>query len=322
MSAEVETMFSALETPWHKLGTVTDGVLTANDALVTAGLDWRVELKDLWYQSNIRNEAIGNKELMQVPDKYAVVRDSDNSCLGTVGSKYTPLQNRDAFTFMDNIVDSGEAKYETAGSLFNGKNIWILMNLENVEGISQVDGDDIKPYMLLSNSHDGSSALKVTMTPIRVVCNNTLRMALKGANQQISVRHTSGISNQVDYARQSLGLVVDYYSSFQEQVERMIDQEVADEKFYDILEKLFPRPSDEEMEKPRVEANYKNKIANIKSNYVQETHVGTAWGVFNAFNSYELWDKKVRGNALERQASNFIHDNQTISNRVKSLLEV
>tara|TARA_R100001460_G_scaffold102959_1_gene147913 strand:- start:9184 stop:9984 length:801 start_codon:yes stop_codon:yes gene_type:complete len=265
---------------------------------------------------------MGDYSRRKVQDKFAVVRDIDNSCLGVVGSKYTPVQNRDAFTFMDNIVDSGEAKYETAGSLYDGRHIWILMNLSNVEGIEQVDGDKIVPYVLLTNSHDGTSALKVVTTPVRVVCSNTLRMALNGARQSFTVRHTSGISNKVDYARDALGIVVKYYSEFQKEVEKMIDTQVSDDKFMEIVAKVFPRPSDEEMEKPRIASNYKHKIANIETNYVGELHSGTAWGVLNAFNSYELWQKKVRGNALERQAKNFIADSQSITDKVQRLLTV
>lgn len=319
MSANVETMFSALETPWHKLGKVTDGVLTANDALIQAELDWKVELKDMFYDTE---SLMGDYSKTKVPDKFAVVRDSDNSCLGVVGRKYTPVQNRDAFTFMDNIVDSGEAKYETAGSLYDGRHIWILMNLSNVEGIEQVDGDEIVPYVLLTNSHDGSSALKVITTPVRVVCSNTLRLALNSARQSFTVRHTSGISNKVDYARDALGIVVKYYSEFQKEVEKMIDTQVSDDKFMEIVARVFPKPSDEEMEKPRIASNYKHKIANIEANYVGELHSGTAWGVLNAFNSYELWQRKVRGNALQRQATNFIHDSQDITSKVKRLLTV
>ena len=320
MSAEVETMFSAVETPWHKLGTVTDSVLTANDALVQAELDWEVRLEELFYSK--KNKFGDYVETGVITDKFGVVRSSDESCLGVVGKRYTPIQNRDAFTFMDNIVDSGEAKYETAGSLYNGKHIWILMNLNNVEGIEQVDGDNIVPYVLLTNSHDGSSALKVITTPVRVVCQNTLRLALSGAPQGFSVRHTSGISNKVDYARSALGLVVKYYSNFQQEVEKMINTQVSDDKFMEIVARVFPKPSDEEMEKPRIASNYKHKIANIESNYVGELHSGTAWGVLNAFNSYELWQKKTRGNALETQAKNFIGDNQEITGKVKRLLTV
>tara|TARA_B100000674_G_C37973442_1_gene978090 strand:- start:4429 stop:5391 length:963 start_codon:yes stop_codon:yes gene_type:complete len=319
MSANVETMFSALETPWHKLGKVTDGVLTANDALVQAELDWEVYLEEMFYNFKQDGEYVSTG---LVPDKFAVVRDIDNSCLGVVGKKYTPIQNRDAFTFMDNIVDSGEAKYETAGSLYNGKHIWILMNINNVEGIKQVDGDNIVPYLLLTNSHDGSSALKVITTPVRVVCSNTLRLALGNVRQGFSVRHTSGISNKVDYARNALGFVVEYYSNFQQEVEKMINTQISDDKFMEIVAQVFPKPSDEEMEKPRIASNYKHKIANIESNYVGELHSGTAWGVLNAFNSYELWQKKVRGNALERQAKNFMSDNQDITGKVKRLLTV
>ena len=113
MPANVETMFSAVETPWHKLGVVTPDVLTAQEAITTAGLDWLVDLKPIYFTDQVQ-------EMQNVADKFAVVRQTDDKCYGVVGNRYTPVQNLDAFNFMDNLVDSGDAKYETAGSLNGG----------------------------------------------------------------------------------------------------------------------------------------------------------------------------------------------------------
>ena len=314
MVANIETMFSAKETPWHKLGTITDGVLTSADAIVKAGLDWNVVLKDLYYQSDT---TFGAEH--QAPSHYATVRDSDESCLGVVGNRYTPVQNSEAFNFMDALVDSGEAKYETAGSIANGKIVWILMKLDTLENNS-FEPDVFEPYVLLSNSHDGSSALKVTMTPVRVVCQNTLRMALNGASQQFSMRHTSGIAGKVQQARETLNFVGKYYGAFQDEVNRLIDKEVNDKEFNDIMLKLFPRPSDEEMERPRTANNYERVIGDITKNWNGELHKGSAWGVINAFNSYELWNQRSRGDKLERQAKNFINDGQTLTYKAQTLV--
>lgn len=314
MVANVETMFSAKETPWHKLGIVTDGVLTSADAIVKAGLDWTVQLRELFYTTD------SLPTYVQAPTHYATVRDSDNSCLGVVGNRYTPIQNSEAFDFMDALVDSGEAKYETAGSLANGKIVWILMRLDELQENS-FQADSIIPYVLLSNSHDGSSALKVTMTPVRVVCQNTLRMALNKASQQFSMRHTSGITGKVQQARDTLGFVAKYYDEFQREVEQLINQEVTSSQFNDIVEKLFPRPSDEDMEKPRTANNYELVVSNVTKNWNGELHKGTAWGAINAINSYELWQQKVRGNKLERQASKFIHDDQYLTSQAHKLVK-
>lgn len=314
MVANIETMFSAKETPWHKLGTITDGVLTSQDAIIKAGLNWKVSLEELFYDSkasaSLRHQA---------PSHYATVRDSDESCLGVVGNRYTPVQNDEAFNFMDALVDSGEAKYETAGSIANGKVVWILMKLDSLENNS-FEPDVFEPYVLLSNSHDGSSALKVTMTPVRVVCQNTLRMALNGASQQFSMRHTSGIAGKVQQARETLNFVGKYYEAFQDEVNRLIDKEVSSSQFAEIVEKLFPRPSDEEMEKPRTANNYERVMSDLAGNWNGELHKGTAWGVINAFNSYELWNQKSRGDKLERQAKNFINDGQTLTLKAQRLV--
>jgi phage/plasmid-like protein (TIGR03299 family) len=314
MVANIETMFSAKETPWHKLGTVTDGVLTSADAIVEAGLDWKVKLKDLYYTSDT---TFGAEH--KAPSHYATVRTSDESCLGVVGNRYTPVQNSEAFNFMDALVGSGEAKYETAGSIADGKIVWILMKLDSLENNS-FQPDMFEPYVLLSNSHDGSSALKVTMTPVRVVCQNTLRMALNGASQQFSMRHTSGIAGKVQQARETLNFVSKYYEAFQDEVERLINKEVTNAEFNSIMEKLFPRPSDEEMEKPRTANNYERIVSDITKNWNGELHKGSAWGVINAFNSYELWQQKSRGEKLERQAKNFINDGQTLTLKAQRLV--
>ena len=314
MVANIETMFSAKETPWHKLGTITDGVLTSQDAIIKAGLNWNVTLEELFYDSNssmsLRHQA---------PSHYATVRDSDESCLGVVGNRYTPVQNSEAFNFMDALVDSGEAKYETAGSIAKGKIVWILMKLDSLENNS-FEPDVFEPYVLLSNSHDGSSALKVTMTPVRVVCQNTLRIALNGASQQFSMRHTSGIAGKVQQARETLNFVGKYYEKFQNEVNALIDKEVNDKQFYDIVEILFPRPSDEEMEKPRTANNYEAIVGDLSTNWNNELHKGTAWGVVNAFNSYELWNQKTRTDKLERQAKNFINDDQYYTRRAHQIV--
>ena len=318
MSANVETMFSAVETPWHRLGTVTDDVLTAQDALVTAGLDWSVKLEPIYFQT--QQETIKN-----IASKFAVVRQTDESCYGVVGNRYTPVQNLDAFNFMDTLVDSGDAKYETAGSLNGGATIFIQMRLNT---ILPIDNDEVLPYMLLTNSHDGSGALKVLMTPVRVVCSNTLRWALsKPTKNSISLRHTKSITGKIDEARNILGLTELFYDSFSQEVNNLIDTEINKRVYDELIDKTFPfheaKYDKDDTTIIRQYNNVENIRTKIKRNWLNEIDDGNenGWGLLNAYNSYELWQKHVRGAKtkdakLEKQAGNLIYADSELTNTV------
>tara|TARA_X000001388_G_scaffold37069_1_gene26228 strand:- start:2515 stop:3483 length:969 start_codon:yes stop_codon:yes gene_type:complete len=315
MSANVESMFSAVETPWHKLGVVTEDVLTAQDALVTAGLDWLVKLEPVHFLTQ-------QEEYKNIADKFAVVRETDENCYGIVGNRYTPVQNLDAFNFMDTLVDSGDAKYETAGSLNGGATIFIQMRLNTVLPID----DEVVPYMLLTNSHDGSGALKILMTPVRVVCSNTLRFALsKPTKNSISLRHTKSITGKIDEARNILGLTEMFYDSFSAEVNTLIDKEITNSTFDTLIDKMFPLPELKQDDTTSVR-QYNNTLSirdKIVGNYKIEKNNGNAngWGLLNAYNSYELWQQFRRGaktqNAkLEKQGSNLIYSDSALTSTV------
>ena len=315
MSANVESMFSAVETPWHKLGVVTKDVLTAQDALITAGLDWLVKLEPVHFLTQ-------QDEYKTIADKYAVVRETDENCYGIVGNRYTPVQNLDAFNFMDTLVDSGDAKYETAGSLNGGATIFIQMRLNTVLPID----DEVVPYMLLTNSHDGSGALKILMTPVRVVCSNTLRYALsKPTKNSISLRHTKSITGKIDEARNILGLTEMFYDSFSAEVNKLIETEVTKTVFDELMDKMFPLPELKQDDTTSVR-QYNNTLSirdRIVLNYKHEKVNGNAngWGLLNAYNSYELWQQFRRGaktqNAkLEKQGSNLIYSDSALTSTV------
>ena len=163
MSANVETMFYVREKPWHGLGTMVQEAPTSAEALKLAGLDWTVEARDMWLNGGYE----------PIPGYKANVRSSDNKILGVVSNKYRIVQNAEAFAFTDALI-GGDVHYETAGSLLDGKKIWLLAKLPD----SEICGDKTETYMCFSNTHDGSGAVRVCMTPVRVVCNNTLNLAL------------------------------------------------------------------------------------------------------------------------------------------------
>ena len=158
MPALVETMFSVRETPWHGLGTIVNDAPTSEDALRISGLDWKVMQDDVFTDSGER-----------ITGYKANIRDTDRKILGVVSDRYKVVQNTDAFSFTDELLGQG-VRYETAGSLQDGRRVWLLARMPK----EYTGGDDkICPYLVFSNSHDGTGAVKVAITPVRVVCNNS-----------------------------------------------------------------------------------------------------------------------------------------------------
>ena len=195
MSANVETMFYTRQKPWHGLGTMVQEAPTSKDALELAGLDWRVIQKGLVTDDGT-----------PIPGFKANLRDSDSQVLGVVTDRYKVVQNEDAFAFTDALLGEG-VTYETAGSLQNGRRTWILAKLPQRYIIS---GDEITPYLVFMNSHDGTGAIKAAMTPIRVVCQNTLNLALKTAKRTWSADHVGDIQGKMEDAKNML-LYADKY---------------------------------------------------------------------------------------------------------------
>lgn len=175
MAAEIETMFYTREKPWHGLGVRVAEAPNSADALHLAGLDWEV-----------RKEPIYSADGSCIPGYKANIRDTDQKVLGVVTDRYKVIQNTEAFAFTDALLGEG-VRYETAGSLQGGRKIWLLAKLPQ-EYIML--GDRISPYLVFSNTHDGSGSVKVAITPIRVVCNNTLNLALANAKRSFSMIHT------------------------------------------------------------------------------------------------------------------------------------
>lgn len=292
MPANVETMFSAVETPWHRLGVVTKGALSSAEAIEKAGLDWTVSLRPV-YTGGV--DAGGEEHAIEIQDTFATVRNSDDSVLGVVGNRYTPVQNQECFSFLDTVLPDFDAKYETAGSLDGGRIVWVLLNLGKDVVVGQ---DKTIPYLLMTNSHDGSMGIKALTTPIRVVCQNTLTFALNNFATQFSFRHTQRVHDRIEQGRNSLELSYKYIDGFQEEVERLIDQQVSNDKYQEIIDSLFPVPE--------LKDDESNVVVNTKARETQgilwnnfenpefDEHKGTAWSVVNAISNYELWSAPIR----------------------------
>jgi phage/plasmid-like protein (TIGR03299 family) len=215
--------------------------MTSAEAIVAAGLDWEVEKKEIFTKDGLTVDESGvqtpSEKMVVVPGYYAVVRKTDARPLGVVGERYTPLQNKDAFAFFDEVVGTHDAIYETAGSLRHGKIIWIMSKLPGHVGWSE---DPIEEWLVLSNAHDGSRQLFLMATPIRVVCMNTLNMAISSAVANVEVRHTSGIMDRVVDAREALGLTMMYFEQMGEVMRSLKEFRMNEEEIKKYVYGLFP----------------------------------------------------------------------------------
>jgi phage/plasmid-like protein (TIGR03299 family) len=271
MSANVETMMYVREKPWHGLGTMVQEAPTSARALEIAGLDWTVESKDIWINGGFE----------PIPHYKANVRSSDNKVLGVVSDRYKVVQNAEAFAFTDSMI-GGDVRYETAGSLNGGTKIWLLARMPE----ASICGDKTEPFMCFSNTHDGSGAIRVCMTPVRVVCNNTLNLALKDAKRSWSTKHVGDISAKMAEAQQCLELAGTYMDELAKQADRLANTTVTDDRLRQILSELFPQNDD---------------MTDIQKRHVQELKDGytmcllapdiakfrnTAWGAINAMSDF------------------------------------
>lgn len=229
MSAEVESMFYVRETPWHGLGTRVTKELSSQEALIAAGLNWNVVQKKIY-----------TEEGRPVSGFYANVRDSDGKVLGVVTNRYRIVQNREAFAFTDELLGKG-VKYETAGSLREGRKIWILARLPKAYRLAE---DKVMPYLVFSNSHDGSGAIKVAMTPIRVVCNNTLNLALQRADRIWSANHTGNMESKLEDARMTLFMAENYMYELTKEAGRLSRKMVSDAEAEEYIKFLLPIATD------------------------------------------------------------------------------
>lgn len=225
MAANVESMFYVRKAPWHGLGTRVMEAPDSKGALELAGLDWRVLQEPIY---TTEGEAICGYK--------ANVRDSDRKVLGVVSDRYKIVQNQEAFAFTDELLGEG-VRYETAGSLQGGKRVWLLARLPHEYIIS---GERITPYLVFFNSHDGSGAIKAALTPIRVVCQNTLNLALSTARRSWSMIHTGNIQGKMQEARDTLFMAEKYMDSLGREFETLRKKKLAEKQVREYIEILLP----------------------------------------------------------------------------------
>lgn len=228
MAADLETMFYTREKPWHGLGVCVQEAPVSEEALRLAGLDWEVQQKPIYTESGI------------IPGYKANVRSTDQKVLGVVTDRYKIVQNTEAFAFTDALLGNG-VRYETAGSLQGGRKVWLLARLPREYIIS---GERISPYLVFSNTHDGSGAVRVAVTPVRVVCNNTLNLALQTASRSWSMVHTGDIKGKIREAEDTLFKAEDYMDKLGNEFEGLRRKKVTDRQLMEYIETLLPVAKD------------------------------------------------------------------------------
>jgi phage/plasmid-like protein (TIGR03299 family) len=222
------------DTPWHGLGQELDHPATSAEAITKAGLDWDVVKQPLYVKTDQGYRRIEDKFMMMRADQL-----ESGPGFGIVSSDYTPLQNLEAFNFFDDIVGQGAAIYRTAGALGQGERVWILAKLPDT---IRVIGDDIcDKYLLLSNSHDGQSSVQMKFTPIRVVCQNTLTMALN-QGPTVRVSHTRNMQTRMGQARELLGIIKERFDEIAQVYQTMAEVKLDKERLEQYYRIVFPDP--------------------------------------------------------------------------------
>jgi phage/plasmid-like protein (TIGR03299 family) len=261
------------EVPWHRLGTRLDRPATAAEAIEAAGLGFTVE-----------KMALKTRDAeLQVEGHFATVRTDTYEVLGVVGSRYSIIQNTDAFTTFDALVGEGEAIYHTAGVLGKGERIWLLAKLPDYIRVN--GGDVVEKYLLLTNSHDGSGPVSVKLTPIRIVCENTLALALDGEEKEVRVRHTGQAKARLREAHEVLGLANQLYAQLDQVFNDMSRKHIDGKTLFGYVRAVFPSKSTLE-DRSRIVRIREKVLELAETGKGAEISRGTVWGAYNAVTEF------------------------------------
>lgn len=305
--ADAAAFFSARVPAWHELGTVTTTCLTAEDALKTAHLaDWNLRM--------VPDVALVEDNFVPVEGFNRVVRDNPWTpgkidVLGHVSDTYGLVPNEVAFAFLDAFGNLGGAKFETAGSINNGRRVFVTMEMPDT--IDVAGGDKVKMYVLITTSHDGTAPVEALITPIRVVCQNTLNMAFRDNARRVKVRHTRKVNERLAEAARILGAVNEYEAAFVAACDRLAAKRMGSDQVEDFLAAMFPIKNEGEPGVAKaVTTRANNKRDEVRaliqfSPNIPDDMRSTAWGAFQGYTEWKDWASPTQGgedNAATRRA--------------------
>lgn len=293
-------VMTAGQLPWHGLGVNIDKACTSAEAIRFAGLDWAVSKEQLTY-------TFDGKTLDA--DAWGIIRQDTGDFLGAVGSRYAPIQNVDGFAFLDGVLEQFGARYETAGSVYGGKKVWMLAHLPK-QAFTINGGDEVEPYVLFENCHDGTGAANCYPTAVRVVCANTLRVSTTDRHKGMSIRHTGSVKGKISAAQDALGMSVHGFEEFKTQAETLYHKPMEIRHYaHDVLDAVLDitqaqammgadalaaslkvTEAQRELERKSFQRQIERRgevLADILERYESErcgigSIRGTAWAAFNA----------------------------------------
>ena len=275
--------YAGEEVPWHKHGTQVAEAVTSKEAIVLAGLDTHVALGVVYGGPN-------SKKMKRFTDRHSVYRVEDGKVFGVVSQRYQPFQNEDAFAFLDSLVQDGVMRYETAGSLFEGREVWILAKLEN--GM-EICGETYQPYILLTTKHDGTGSVRVLPTTVRVVCNNTNQWALGPGEKNVRVRvvHSLSMADKLLQAKEVLEVTTESQRHMVTMLEKAQEYVLQEGEYGKVEEAVFG-PLDDSTPAQKATA-----IGTFRAIYDAEVAVNgpTAYSVVNSLTGYADHEKRYNG---------------------------
>jgi phage/plasmid-like protein (TIGR03299 family) len=293
---------------WHALGNVVPGGTSdVEQVLRLGGIDFDVARRPVQFRNSI------NGPNLMLPDHFVTVRTDTGAGLGVVGARYEVLQNRDAFGFLSDLVDRYDVVWESAGALRDGRRVFIAMRLPDTVTIDAAGvADEIVPFIVALNSHDGSSLFHVVVTPWRPVCANTERFALRDAQARWGVRHTRNARDRIAEARRTLGLSVRYFQTFAAEEEALAHTELAVAGFRRVVDDLWAPPDADAPTRART--NHARRVGELTDLYtVNAARLGnTAYAAERAITEYADWRKQIRptgslrGNHLAARATSVL----------------
>jgi len=288
--------------PWHGAGTIVSGLLTAAEAIETASLGWQVALEDIYTK---------NDGFHAVPGYWGVVRQDNHMAVGVVKSRYAPIQNVECFDFLDSLVADGKLKYETAGALRGGSLIWMAAKYD---GDLTINKDKHEQWLLLVTSHDGSKPLSLQWTTVRVVCMNTLSLALGqaerdqrrarrrgGVSNRIAIRHCKEWAGKAEEARRVLGLTEDYFATMREALSGLNEQPMNEADCEVFTRLLIPAKNEKEV--PTVTSNMRWGVQRLFNRPEGGTTGQSRWDALNAVTDYADHHLAMRGPNASRLES-------------------
>jgi phage/plasmid-related protein TIGR03299 len=280
-------MFSAIGkrgVPWHGLGQQVQDAQTWEQAQKLSGLNWEVEKRPLFGFSDDKYNQVS---------AYGIFRADNHQFLGSVGDVYTPIQNAQAFDFVDTLLESIDgAHYESAGALGDGSRIWCLARVPYKIQIAGTD-DISDNYLLFETSHDGSLSATCKLTSVRVVCQNTLTMALNSAGTALKIRHSSSGTEKLEAAKKMMQGVQQSVESLSEKLNLLAKRKINPELSGKIMEGLFGKDWKDSTRKRNQVEEIARLYAKNDGNAFPETK-GTAYNLLNAVTEYSDHYRNVR----------------------------